>query len=457
MSDVIAAISTAAAVSAIGIVRMSGDGAIEIASGVFRPYFGGPLEKAPDRKLILGDIIGENGMPLDSCLATVSRGPGSYTGEDTAEFQCHGSPVVLAELLRLLFGAGARQALRGEFTKRAFLNGRMDLSGAEAVIDIIEAETPEAAQNAVGQLGGAIFEKVNSVYDILTGVLSHFHAVVDFPDEDVEPFENEAALSSLREAQAALEKLSAGFSRGQILRDGVRCAIIGRPNAGKSSLLNTLLGFERAIVTPIAGTTRDVVEEKARIGGVLLRLSDTAGLRETDDPVESIGVSRARSAAESAQLVLAVFDGSEPLSADDEDTFAAAASSGAPVIPVVNKTDLPLGADISTIENRLGEKVCFVSAKESSGMDELSARVARLFENSSIPIGEIITNARQAEAIKRALESVEAAASGFEAGITPDAVLTEAETALEALGEITGRTVRDDVIEDIFSRFCVGK
>ncbi|MCF0120380.1 MAG: 50S ribosome-binding GTPase, partial [Oscillospiraceae bacterium] len=271
MADTIAAVSTGFGVTAIGIVRMSGDDAIEIAERVFIPHSGRRLGDYPDRRLVLGTLLDENGDRLDECLCTVSRAPSSYTGENTAELQCHGSPVVLSEALRALFKNGARQALAGEFTKRAFLNGMMDLTQAEAVIDIIDAETAEVAKNAAGQLAGAVGRKTDAIYDELLNMTAHFQAVIDYPDEDIDDFELSGYLDTFSRAEAELRALLDSFERGRIMKNGVPAAIIGRPNAGKSSLLNALLGYDRAIVTAKAGTTRDTIEERIRIGGTLIR------------------------------------------------------------------------------------------------------------------------------------------------------------------------------------------
>ena len=330
MNDTIAAIATGMAVTAIGIVRVSGPRAVQAAEAVFSPADGRPLGAHADRQLVYGRLRGRDGADIDLCLATVSRAPHSYTGEDTAELQCHGSPAVLREALGALFSQGARQALPGEFTRRAFLNGRMDLVQAEAVIDIIEAETAEGAKNAVGQLGGALSRRIGAVYSALLDEEAHFGALLDYPDEDIEPFELEKCRAALDGARAELRAILGTFERGRILREGVPAALIGRPNAGKSSLMNALLGYERAIVTAAPGTTRDTIEEKAVLGGVAVRLTDTAGLREARGEAERLGVERARSAAESAELVLAVFDGSQPLTAADEETLAAARAAPAP-------------------------------------------------------------------------------------------------------------------------------
>ncbi len=455
MSDTIAAIATGGVVSAIGILRVSGDDTLSIIDRVFRPVSGRKMSESPNRQLVYGSMLDSDGTELDICLCTITRGPGSYTGEDTAELQCHGSPTVLRQGLEALFRAGARQAGPGEFSKRAFLNGRMDLTQAEAVIDIIHAETPEAAKNAVGQLSGAILRKTDEIYASLVEICSHYHAVLDYPDEDIEDFQLKDYASTLDNAIASLSALESSFQRGRIMTEGVRAAIIGRPNAGKSSLLNALLGYERAIVTDVAGTTRDTIEERVRLGNVLLRLTDTAGIRETDDRIEKMGVDRALSAAETADLVIAVFDGSAPLTEEDHDAIRAAERCDKR-IAVINKADCPLVVTADVLTDCFPE-ICIISAKEHAGLDALEAAVAKLFPSPNAPVGEILTNARQADAVTRALESLRAAKNAMELGVTPDAVLTEAENAMSALGELTGKTTREDVTNRIFSRFCVGK
>ncbi len=455
MADTIAAVATGGGVSAIGIIRISGDRAIDIAASVFRPKSGKSVPELPDRKLVIGDLTDREGRIIDSCLITVSRAPNTYTGEDTAEFQCHGSPTVLSEGLLSLFSAGARQAGPGEFTKRAFLNGRMDLTQAEAVADIIEAETAEAAVNATGQLSGAVSRRTDKVYDALRELSAHFHAVIDYPDEDIDEFDMRSYLVVLEEAENELDALLRTFSRGRIMKDGVLTAIIGRPNVGKSSLLNALLGFDRAIVTDVPGTTRDVIEEKIRLGRVVLRLSDTAGLRQTDDKVERLGVERSEKTAKSAELVIAVFDGSQPIS--EEDMRVTDILRNAPRgIAVINKSDLPPLFDKTAFSGRAARQV---SAKTGDGLSGLCGEIEELFSEGSaaVPVGEILTNARQAESVERALSSVREAKNAAAEEVTPDAVLTVIEDAMSALGEITGRTIRADIAERIFERFCVGK
>ena len=452
MSDTIAAIATGAQLAAVGIVRLSGPQAVTLADRLFHPLRGGPLSAREDRRLVYGELRARDGALLDLCLCTVSRGPRSYTGEDTAEFQCHGSPVLLRALLEELFALGARQAGPGEFTKRAFLNGRMALCEAEAVADIIEAETVEAARNAAGQLSGAIGARIGGVYDSLRDISAHYHAVLDYPDEDIEDFRLAAYTETLAQAAASLRALLATFGRGVLLRDGIPTAIVGRPNAGKSSLLNALLGYDRAIVTAVPGTTRDTIEEKLRLGGQLLRLTDTAGIRETDDPVEAQGVRRSRAALESADLVLAVVDGSAEFTDGDAEILRAAEAAPHALV-LLSKDDL--ARKTAALPTAL--PVIPVSVVNGEGLRELEEAVAALYPLPAVPAGEILTNARQAEAVRRALESVEAARQAMEDGLTPDIVLTESETAMAALGELTGRNLREDVTERIFQRFCVGK
>ena len=452
MGDTIAAIASGHQVAAIGIVRMSGEQSISYAESLFVPSFGGKLSEQKDRKLVFGELRDTEGQLLDLCLCTISRAPGSYTGEDTVEFQCHGSPMLLRTLLDNLFRLGARQAGPGEFTKRAFLNGRMDLSSAEAVIDLIDAETEEAVRNAAGQLSGAIHRKAESIYSMLADVSAHFHAVLDYPDEDIEDFQLRDYCEKLRNGQRELQILLKSFDHGQIMSSGIPTAIIGLPNAGKSSLLNALVGYERAIVTEIPGTTRDTVEERVRLGGVTLRLIDTAGIRETEDRVEKLGVERSISAAENAALILAVIDGSREAEEGTRRILQTAELSEH-AIAVISKADLP--QRLEKLETRLPQ--LHLSSLNGEGMEQLEKMIAAMFPAPSVPAGEILTNARQAEAVRRACESMEAALCAMEEGNTPDIVLTETETAMQALGELTGSSVREDITDRIFSRFCVGK
>lgn len=451
----IAAISTGNIVSAIGVLRLSGAEAFPIADQVFRPLNGKNLSDCPRRMMVLGVLLNRDGEPIDQCLAVTFSAGGSYTGEDSVEFHCHGSPVVLNEGLQALFAQGAVQAGRGEFTKRAFLSGNLDLTQAEAVIDLIESESAEAARNAVEQLGGSLRRKIEGVYDSLLNISSQFYAVVDYPDEDIEDLGREKIEQTLADSEKTLRDLLATFKRGQVMRQGVPTAIVGRPNVGKSSLLNALLGYDRAIVTDVAGTTRDTIEEKAVVGGVMLRLIDTAGIRDTDDTVERIGVERSRSALENAQLVLAVVDSNGELNEEDLAILGEAAKCEKCIL-VWSKSDLSDGPTAVTLKNAPAMQVC-VSSLTGEGLVELERTVAELFPMGEAPAGLTLTNTRQAEAVERAARAVGGALEALRGGLTPDAVLTDAEGALNALGELTGRTLREDLVGRIFERFCVGK
>lgn len=452
MADTIAAIATGTQVSAIGIIRLSGDETFRVIDRLFFPYSDKKMSESADRRLIFGELRDRGGELLDVCLCTISRAPHSYTGENTAELQCHGSPTVLRAALDELFALGARQAAPGEFTKRAFLNGRMELCAAEAVADIIDAETVECAKNAAGQLSGAISRKVDGIYSALTDISSHYHAVLDYPDEDIEDFQLESYEGSLTSALTELERLLQSHERGKLMTGGIPAAIAGRPNAGKSSLLNALLGYDRAIVTAIPGTTRDTIEEKLRIGRLTLRLIDTAGIRDTDDEVERLGVERSRAAMSKAELVIAVVDGSGEITDEDREVIAQAEAAPKGIV-VLSKCDIAEpDAEITT-----ALPVVSLSSVTGDGMDELERVIAEQFPLPEVPAGEILTNVRQADAVKRAIEYMRSALDAMRAGMTPDIVLTETEGAMSALGELSGRTVREDVTNRIFQRFCVGK
>ena len=452
MSHTIAAVSTGNIVSAIGIIRLSGDDCIEIAEKVFTLYKG-KLTDTPDRKLVLGELHDHEGRVIDQGMAAISRAPHSYTGENTVEFHCHGSPAVLAAGLEALYIAGAKPAQRGEFTKRAFLNGKLGLTQAEAVIDLIEAESPDAAANAAGQVSGILQKKLAPIYDDLVNLCSHFHAVLDYPDEDIEDFGIENYTSSLQTDTKALNALLQTYNQGRILRQGAAAAIVGKPNVGKSSLLNALAGYDRVIVTEVAGTTRDTVEESVLVGSTRLRLIDTAGIRDTDDKIEAIGVERSKKAVDAADLVIFVCDGSKPLSEEDLSVIDIC-SKHQNAIALINKCDL--GSAIEPCELPF-LYVIRISAKDGTGLDQLADAVDTIFEKEAPCDGSILTNVRQYDAIRRAYEAMRRAMQALQLGETPDLVLTDIEDAMAAMGEVTGATVREDITARIFERFCVGK
>ena len=466
--DTIAAIAAGGgAPSAIGVVRISGPDCFAACGRVFRSAR--PFGELEARRMVLGEFLDREGRVLDRGLAVRFPGPRSYTGEDSAEFHCHGSPVVLREVLAALFAAGARQAGPGEFTKRAFLNGRLDLTQAEAVIDLIDAETAAAARNAAAQLDGGLRRALEPIQEALLDITSRFYAVVDYPDEDIQDAGPEEIAAALRQAEGALTALLSTCKRGKVLKRGVRTAIVGLPNAGKSSLLNALAGYERAIVTDIPGTTRDTVEESVLCGGVLLRLIDTAGLRETEDQVEKLGVERSRRAMEEAELILLVRDGAAEDCPENRAHWEAealllnqVARTGKPWLCIESKSDLtgPRAFSVGLIQkdaNNPAACLC-VSSVTGYGLDKLENAVAALFPAGDPgEAGSLLTDRRQEEAADRARAAVRRALEALENGLTPDAALTDAEEALDAIGELTGRTAKEEIVERIFSRFCVGK
>ena len=457
MSDLIAAIATGSTATAIGIVRVSGTGCFAACDRVFRPRNGVPFAQQPSHKMVFGEMLDDSGAAIDQGLAVRFGGGHSYTGEDSAEFHCHGSPVVLHTLLSALFAAGARQAQAGEFTKRAFLNGKMDLTEAEAVIDLIDAQSAAAA----AQLDGGLRRRLEPVQEALIDITSRFYAVVDYPDEDIEDIQPQQIRSSLQIAADTLSALLDTAQRGRVLKNGVRTAIVGLPNAGKSSLLNALAGYDRAIVTDIPGTTRDTVEETVTCGGTLLRLIDTAGIHDTADAVEQLGVERSRKAAETADLVIAVVDGSQTPPTVDEDILSLSAQAPHWIL-AVSKNDLNPVAKTAVwqLPKELRDPDAFVSFNSVApgGLDLLVDAVQSCFPaGTPADAGSLLTNARQESAVRRSLETVRRALSALDSGLTPDAVLTDAEEALESIGELTGRTAKEEIVGAVFSRFCVGK
>lgn len=449
MADTIAAIATPPALGAIAILRLSGDEALTIATKVFK------AKKMSNRTMHYGEFV-VSGSVIDNGLGVYMKAPNSYTGEDAVELFCHGSLIVARAILEELYKAGARPAKAGEFTQRAFLNGKMELSQAEAVIDLIDAETIEGAKSAAAQMAGKMGEKINSIRYVLLDLISSFYAYVDYPDEDIEDTEISEMCDKLQKCISKITDMINSFEDGKIIKDGVKCAIIGKPNAGKSSLLNAILGFDRSIVSDIPGTTRDTVEERVRLGGVSLRLIDTAGIRASSDTIEKIGIERTNSAVNEAQLVLAVFDGSKELTSEDVDIFSACKNKN--TIAIVNKNDLQQRVDMAKIKETFGEHVCIISARKEVGLDALSDKIAELFAKVEINLsGETVTNARHAAALEKARENAESALSALKSGFTPDVAIADLENAVDALAEITGETAGEQILTRIFERFCVGK
>jgi len=453
-SDTIAAIATGLP-GAIGIVRLSGPKAVEAASALFRPLGGGRLEARQEKNLVYGALLDGGGQVIDWILATYCRGPASYTGEDTVELHCHGSPMVLSLALEALFALGCCQAQAGEFTRRAFLAGKLDLAQAEAVADLMDAASREAVRHSAGQLGGALSRRTGEIYSALVDLAAHFCAVLDYADEEIDPFTAETIFRTLTAQEQALTSLLATWRRGQQVTRGVPCALLGRPNAGKSSLLNALLGYERAIVTSIPGTTRDTIEERCQMGSVTLRLVDTAGLRQSDDPVEQLGVERSLAAMERSGLIFYLWDRTGPFVPEDETALCRAAEH-APVILLCTKCDLPGKRYLPPLPEQI--PVVEVSAHTGEGLDVLEQRVEEVFPAPpQETYGELLTNQRQAEGAQRALECLVRAREALGAGFPPDAVLADVEEGMKALGELTGQSIREDVTDRIFRRFCVGK
>ena len=451
----IAAISTPLSVGAIGLVRLSGPEAVAIAGRVFRPIGRRTLETVPGYSAIYGHAVAGEEV-LDEVVVFLYRAPRSYTGEDVVEFSCHGGPYLLQRVLRALLDAGAVPAQAGEFTKRAFLNGKMDLTQAEAVMDLIAASGADASRAALAARDGALSKKADAVAAALTHLAAHMSAWVDYPDDEIEDLTDARLAASLEEAGRELEGLLATFDAGRILREGVPTVIVGRPNVGKSTLMNRLAGYDRSIVTEIPGTTRDIVEETIRLpGGLVLAVSDTAGLRNTDDPVEAIGVRLARARLEQSGLVLAVLDGSRPL--DGEDRALIESLSGRPAVVILNKADLGPSPDESWVRSRLPHSVT-LSAREGTGLDALDAAVRDALALGAVdPAAPMLANERQRRCVARARDAVAEALAAEHAGMTMDAVGVCIDEAIAALMELTGRQVTDAVVEEVFASFCVGK
>lgn len=459
VEDTISAVATAPGEGGIGIIRLSGPQAIAIADKLFSGSSGKTAGNMLSYQAAYGHIVDPQTEDIiDEVLLLVMRGPRSYTREDVAEIQCHGGSVPLRKILDLTLCHGARLAEAGEFTKRAFLNGRIDLSQAEAVCDVIRAKTDLSLKMAVGHLSGAFSKQVQAMRTDILELIAHLEASIDFPEEDIE----EVALSRVREVTQKLgtevDRLLATASTGRILRDGLRTAIVGKPNVGKSSLLNALVKENRAIVTDIPGTTRDTIEEYVSIQGIPLQVIDTAGIRQTSDVVEQIGVEKAKQAIAQADLVLLLLDRSAPLTEEDRDVLALLA--GRQAIVLVNKSDLPSVWDVSAIHELAGShQIIDLSVKAGHGVDELEAAVVRMVYSGQVHQAEgvFVNNLRHAAILRAVRQHLTDAQRTMDANMPPDCVVIDLRAVWEKLGQITGETVDDDIVDQIFSQFCIGK
>ncbi len=452
LEDTIAAIATAPGEAGVGIVRVSGGAARALLGRVFRPA--GGAQRLETHRMLYGWLIDEAGEPLDEVLAVWFQAPRSYTREDVVEVHAHGGSVAIRQALGRLLNEGARLAEPGEMTLRAFLNGRLDLAQAEAVLDVVRARTEAGMQAAMEQLSGTLSAAIREARQGLLAVLAHLTATIDFPEDDVPP---QDVAPELREVLATLDALLESADRGILLREGIRVTIVGRPNVGKSSLLNRLLRHERAIVTAIPGTTRDTLEESLSLRGVPIVLTDTAGIRETADVVEAMGVERSRAALEQAELILFVLDASEPLTAEDH--ALAEALAGHRLIVVENKQDaLPSqGAAAPTL--LAGAPRVRLSARTGEGIEALEERMWAMVMGGEVGMNEalLITNPRHKQAIQQARAAVQGAIQGAEAGLPADFLTIDLHGAVNALGEVTGETATEDLLDAIFSKFCIGK
>lgn len=450
----IAAISTGMAAGGIGIVRISGENAIKIADSIFSSVSGRKIADISGYSALYGKAVDGEDV-LDTAVALLFRAPKSYTGEDVVEISCHGGLYITKRVLRAALSAGAVPAEPGEFTKRAFLNGKMDLTGAESVMNLISAQGEEAEKIALGILEGGLFKEIKKISDKLLYDMALLSAWVDYPYEEIDELSSENLGGDIRNGIESLEELINNYDTGRIIIEGVDTAIVGRPNVGKSTLMNLLSGTDRSIVTEIAGTTRDIVEDTVTLGGIVFHLSDTAGVRETDDAVESIGVERAVKRLENAQLVLAVFDASRPLSDDDRRLIELCKNKNA--IGIINKTDL--------VENYLTDelkenfrKLVFISAKTGDGKDRLEQAVTELLGTGNFDTSAAtLINERQLECCKNALKALNEAEEALNIGLTMDAVTVCLDSAVESLLVLTGEKATDSVVNEIFAHFCVGK
>lgn len=454
----IAAIATAPGEAGIGIVRISGDKAIEILKKVFKSKRNIEIDNMPSRKVVYGHAIDSKGGILDEVLVIIMRKPYSYTTEDVVEIHCHGGIVPVRRIMEEVLKNGANIAEPGEFTKRAFLNGRIDLAQAEAVIDVITSKTETALNAALDQLEGELSKEIKNIMDMLLTMLAHIEASIDFPEHDVEELTTAKIRDMLIEAKASTEALAESFDEGRIVRDGLSTAIIGRPNVGKSSLLNVLLKENRAIVTEVPGTTRDIIEEYLNIGGVLIRLIDTAGIRETEDIVERIGVERTKAAIEKSDLVILMLDASKELSGEDIEIIDLIREKK--VIAVLNKTDLGLNINRKKLEELFGkDNLMEMSVKNRTGIEQLEERIKELVYRGKLSIGKnkMVTSIRHKNLLDKAEENIDRALISIDDGIPIDLVSVDIKEAWSCLGSITGDTVEEDIVNEIFSKFCIGK
>lgn len=450
----IAAVSTPNAAGGIAVIRISGENALEVADRIFTSMNG---KKAIDMEgyTCAYGIAHDGDERLDDCILTVFRAPHSYTGENTAELSCHGGIYVTRRVLSAALNNGAESALPGEFTKRAFLNGKLDLTQAEAVMDVISAKSDRELKMAEELREGAAFKKAEACSRKLIKILGDLAAWTDYPEDDIPAVEPETLRKELSEVRGELAKLIDNYDAGRIIREGVSTAIVGRPNVGKSTLFNSLSGYDRSIVTDIAGTTRDVVEESVRLGDIVLRLSDTAGIRDTDDVIEGIGVQIAEKMIGTAELILAVFDGGCPLTEDD--LYLINKINNKNTIAVINKNDViqKLDPQIFTDNNI---QFVYLSAKENTGIDDLKSKVESIFKiNDAILNSVTVANERQKMCIESCLSSVDDSISAIDNGELLDAVNVLVDEAEQSLLELTGKKITESVVDEVFSRFCVGK
>lgn len=454
MSETIAAISTPNAVGGISVIRVSGPDAITVSERVFEGVSGKKLSSMKGYTAAYGKVYDREGE-IDSAVALVYHGPKSYTGEDVVELSCHGGMIVTRRLLRSLLDAGARLAEPGEFTKRAFLNGKMSLTQAESVLDLINSQSEQAARCAVTALDGALYQKIKGIREDLVAQTAHITAWIDFPEEDVDSVKLSQLKDGLMKIHQDIRKLIKTFDIGKVIHMGVNTAIVGRPNVGKSTLMNLLAGCEKSIVTDMAGTTRDVVEETVNLGDVVLRLADTAGIHRTTNAVELAGIERAKKRIEQADLVLLVLDASQPL--DEQDLELMRIVRMKPSVVVLNKADLGVKIDEEYIKRDFQHSV-LISAKEQVSIQTLNDAVARLMHLTDFDTTQpILANERQRACACAALTQVESALDALSFGMTLDAVNISIEDAVQSLLELTGESVSDVVVDEVFSKFCVGK